>query len=259
LRRLRWAFGVLLLLAFAGSADEGFETLSWEGHTLAVKRDPSTGTPVLLRGLQEPLLTLADGYPRNRTEAAGGGILLANKLGPLLPVSADRLRYKSAEEIEGVWYVSFWQTEKNLIVFGSSFGYSIDGQGNIHSLGAVLYPGITLPETVRISREQALKTAQGRIKNYRKYRYRLVAENIIIFPDRRTRPVTYHQVYAFNFFPPEKYRHPAAAAAGTGFFVDTQTGKVLDRQTLFKPLGCCVPESGGPLDVEELYKFQIGK
>jgi hypothetical protein len=253
------AFGILLLLATGTPAGEALETLSWEGRPLTIQRDPLTGTPVVIRGLREPLLTLKNGYPRDRSAAAAAGLLLVRQLGPLLPVGAKQLRFKSAEEIEGSWFVSFWQIETNYIVYGSSFGYSIDAGGNIQSLGAVLYPGITVPEKFRISREQALRTARGRIENFRKFHYRLVAENVIIAPDRRTRPITYRRVYAFNFFPPEKYRHPATPEAGVGFFIDTQTGKVVDRQTLFKPLGCCVPESGGPINVEEEYTFQIGK
>jgi hypothetical protein len=123
----------------------------------------------------------------------------------------------------------------------------------------VLYPDIPVPERRLVSRKQALEKAKRGIKDFRQKDYRLVAENILIFPDRKARPIRYYQVYAFNLFTPEKARHPGTAEAGLGFFVDTQTGNIVDRQTLFKPLGCCVPEEGPPLDTQELYKSQIGK
>lgn len=240
-------------------AAEELETVVWKGRSLWIKRDPATQAPLIIRSLRGPLWTVKSGFPANRKQAAASGPELVAFLEPLIPVKPGQLQFKSAEKIAGSWYISFWQTEKNLIVYGSSLGYSIEAGGRIQSVGAVLYPDITVPEKLLVSRNQALKKAISRIKGFQRLKYRLVAENMLIFPDRAARPLRYYQVYAFNFFPPEEARHPGAAEAGLGFFVDTQTGKIVDRQTLFKPLGCCVPEQGPPLDVEELYKSQIGK
>jgi hypothetical protein len=242
-----------------GLSGEEFEAVSWKGRSLGVKRDPTTLSPLIIRGLRDPLLTVKSGFPANRSQAAASGPELVAFLEPLIPIKPGQLKFKSAVKIEGSWFISFWQREINYIVYGSSLGYSIDKGGRIQSVGAVLYPDIPVPEKMLVSREQALEKAKSGIKDFRRKKYRLVAENILIFPDREARPIRYYQVYAFNFFIPEKARHPGEAEAGVGFFVDTQTGNIVDRQTLFKPLGCCLPEKGPPLDTRELYKSQIGK
>jgi hypothetical protein len=206
-----------------------------------------------------PILKISSGFPANRRQAAASGPELVAFLEPLIPVHPGQIRFKSAEKIAGSWFISFWQTAKNYIVYGSSLGYSIDQKGRIQSAGVLLYPQIPVPENIVISRIQALERAKGEIKDYRERKYRLVAENILIFPDRESRPMRFYLVYAFNFFPPEKARDPGAAEAGVGFFVDTQTGAVVNRQTLFKPLGCCLPEKSVPVDPEKEYKSLIGQ
>ncbi len=248
--------GLALILAGRLEAEE-FGIVHFKNQEFLVKRDPLSRSPVIIRGKDRPIITLKGALTRSRVVQSGA--LVADRLNPLLPLTAKQIKFKSAEKIDGLWYVSFWQTAGGLIVFGSSLGYSVDRRGRILSTGSVIYPAIEVPTAVKVDRKAALETSTRSIKNFQTLKYKLFAENVIIYPDRKANPVRFYQVYAFNFFPPAEALHPASAEAGWGIFVDTQTGKIVDRQTLFKPLGCCVPEEGPPLDTQELYKSQIGK
>jgi len=250
------SIGLVLLLAGGLEAGE-FETVRIKGLDLLVKRDPLTRIPVIIRGKDRPIVTLPGA--QIRSQVVQSGALVVERLTPLLPLTAKQIKLKSAEKIEGLWYVSFWQMAGGFIVYGSSLGFSLDRRGQILSTGSVIYPVIEVPAAIKVDRKQALETAVRAIKDFHKLNYKLLAENVIIYPDRKANPLRYYQVYAFNFFPPPEALHPASPEAGWGIFVDTQTGNIVDRQTLFKPLGCCVPEEGPPLNTQELYKSHIGK
>jgi hypothetical protein len=125
------------------------------------------------------------------------------------------------------------------------------------SLGALIYPGVAVPECSPISRDKALAVARKQIPDFKKGNYQVRAENTVIYPDRQKDRVDYYQAYAFNFFP-EKALHPASAVGGWAVFVDSRTGRVIQRQPLFKPMGCCVPENWTPPRAEEVYRGILG-
>jgi hypothetical protein len=258
IKKLR--YGVVAGLAFflAGSLRAAeFEAIRLKGQEFQVKRDHLTRSPVIIRGSGRPIVMVKGALTRSRVVQSGP--ILIDRLYPLLALTPKQVRLKSADKIGGLWYVSYWQTAEDFIVYGSSLGFSLDRRGRIFSTGSVIYPDIRVPPSIKVDREQALQTSIRSIKDFDKRRYKLLTENVIIFPDRKVNPPRYYQVYAFNFFPPREALHPASPEAGWGIFVDTQTGIIVDRQTLLKPLGCCVPEDGPPLDSEALYKSQIGK
>jgi hypothetical protein len=256
-KRSYWiAAGLALFLASRLEAQD-FEVIRFKGQDFQVKRDPLTQSPVLIRGIDRPIVTLKG--PQTRSRVVQSGRRVVNRLHPLLPLTPKQIMLKSAEKIGGLWYVSFWQTAEDFIVYGSSLGFSPDRRGRILSTGSVIYPNIRVPASLKVDREQALQTSIRSIDGFHKQRYKLLTENLIIYPDRKATPPRYYLVYVFNFFPPPEALHPASPQAGWGVFVDTQTGKIVDRQTLLKPLGCCVPEKGSPLNTQELYKSQIGK
>lgn len=250
------AVGLALFLASRLGA-ESIEVIRFKGQDFQVKRDPLTQSPVIIRGIDRPIVILKGTQTRSRVIQSG--IMVINRLNPLLPLTPKQIRLKSAEKIGGLWYVSYWQTAGDFIVYGSSLGFSPDRRGRILTTGSVIYPNIQVPASFKVDRDLALQTSIRSIKDFQKQGYKLLTENLIIYPDRKATPPRYYLVYVFNFFPPPEALHPASPQAGWGIFVDTQTGKIVDRQTLFKPLGCCVPEESPPLNTQELYKSQIGK
>ena len=187
----------------------------------------------------------------SREEITHTGPILVNKYKSLLQIEPDQLRLKGTEKIFDTWYVSYWQTFNREIIYESSLGFSIDIRGRIKSLGALLYPQVQAPTDSKISHEKALKIAQRQIKDFKKLKCTLLAENIIIYPVRKKKSIDYYRVYAFNFFP-EEALHPASVVGGWGVFVDTQTGKTVLYEELLKPMGCCIPEDWVPPKPEEM-------
>ncbi len=230
----------------------------FRGKRLSIKWDPLTGAPLTIRGKKSPLLIIGNISQLSRDQITRVGPMLVEKYAPLLKIRPDDLRFKAAERISGSWYLSYWQTLKGTIIYESSLGFSIDPDGRVDSLGALLYPGVRAPGKNRIDREEALKTARSQVPDFKQFEYRLLAESTIIYPERKPGKIIYHRVYAFNFFP-RKALHPASAVGGWAVLVDTQTGKPVLVQTLFRPMGCCVPENWTPPKIEDDYKGILGK
>jgi Zn-dependent metalloprotease len=216
-----------------------------------MKRDPLTGAPLIVRGMESSLLEIKNVSRLSREEITRTGPLLVNKYKSLLQIEPDQLKLKSAEKISDTWYVSYWQTFHGVIIYESSLGYAIDSGGRIKSLGALLYPRVQAPMTSKVSHDEALKIGQRQIKDFKKLKCILLAESILIYPVKKGTSIDYYRVYAFNFFP-EKALHPASVVGGWAVFIDTQTGKKVLYEELLKPLGCCIPEDWVPPKREEM-------
>jgi Zn-dependent metalloprotease len=229
-----------------------YETVDFKGQKLSILRDPFTKAPLIIRGIESNLLEVKNFSKLSRKEITYAGPQLVSKYQSLLQIGPDQLKLKGAERISDTWYISYWQTFHGVILYESSLGFSIDSHGRIKSLGALLYPHVQAPITSKISREEALKIGQRQIKDYQKLRCRLLAESILVYPViKKKELIDYYRVYAFNFFP-EEALHPATTVGGWAVFVDSQTGNVVLFETLFKPMGCCVPEDWVPPKPEEM-------
>ena len=246
-------FTLLIFLSSPGLGSGGpdYETVSYKNQKLSIKWDSLTRAPLIIRGIKSNLLEIEHFSKLSRKEITHTGPLLVNKYQSLLQIAPDQLKLKGAEKVSDTWYVSYWQTFQRVIVYESSFGFSIDPRGHIKSLGALLYPHVQAPVTSKIRHEEALRIGQRQIKDYKKLKCKLLAESVLIYPVKRTRSIDYYRVYAFNFFPKEAL-HPASTVGGWAVFVDSQTGKVVLFETLMKPLGCCVPEDWIPPKPEEM-------
>lgn len=259
-RNKKTAFTLLLAILFhlclapallfgGGGPDE--ETVSYKGKRLAVRWDALTRAPLIMRGVQSDLLEIKHFPKLSREEITGIGLLIAEQYKSFLGIDPRQIRLKAAEKISDTWYISYWQTFHDIIIYESSLGFSIDSRGRIKSLGALLYPHVRAPTESRITRDQALKIGQRQIRDYKKLKCILLAESILIYPVRRENSVDYYRVYAFNFFP-EKALHPASVVGGWAVFIDAQTGKTVLHETLLKPLGCCLPEDWVPPDPKSI-------
>ena len=238
-------------LGIGGPEKPDGETFRYKGQLLSIRRDPLTQAPLIMRGIDANLLELKNFSKLSREEITHTGPLLVNKYKSLLEIEPDQLKLKGAEKISDTWYVSYWQTFQGVILYESSLGFSIDSNGRIKSLGALLYPKVQAPVTSKISHEEAVRIAQKQIKDFKKLKCRLLAESVLVYPVKKINSVDYYRVYAFNFFP-EKALHPASTVGGWAVFVDSQTGKVVLFEILMKPLGCCVPEDWVPPKPEEM-------
>lgn len=234
-----------------GSGGSDHKTVNYKGQKLSILWEPLTQVPVIIRGINSNLLEVKNISKLSRKEITHIGPLLVNKYKSLLQIEPDQLRLKGAEKISDTWYVSYWQTFHDVIIYESSLGFSIDSKGNIKSLGALLFPHVQAPLTSKVSHEEALKTGRKQIKDFKKLKCILLAENVLIYPVKKKNSIDYYRVYAFNFFPKEAL-HPASVVGGWAVFIDTQTGKKVLYEELLKPLGCCIPEDWVPPDPKSI-------
>jgi len=241
----------LLSSPVLGSGRPEYETFNYKGQKLSILRDSLTQTPVIIRGIESNLLEIKNFSKLSREEITHTGPILANKYKSLLQIEPDQLKLKGAEKISDTWYVSYWQTFRDMIIYESSLGFSIDSRGRIKSMGALIYPQVQAPVTSKVGHDEALKIGQNEIKDFKKLKCFLLAESVLIYPVKKTSSIDYYRVYAFNFFPKEAL-HPASVVGGWAVFIDTQTGKKVLYEELLKPLGCCVPEDWVPPKLEDM-------
>jgi len=236
----------------SGSPEKPDEEITrYKNQKLSIKWDPLNKAPLIIRGIESNLLEIKNFSKLSRKEITHTGPQLVRKYQSLLQIGPDQLKLRGAEKISDTWYVSYWQTFQGVILYESSLGFSIDPQGRIKSLGALLYPNVQAPATSQISHEEAVSIAQKQIKDFNKLKCRLLAESVLVYPLKKENSIEYYRVYAFNFFP-EKALHPASTVGGWAVFVDSQTGRVVLFEILMKPLGCCVPEDWVPPKPEKM-------
>jgi len=234
-----------------GSGRPDYETVNYKDQKLSILRDSLTRAPVIIRGIDSNLLEIKNISKLSRKEITHTGPLLVNKYKSLLQIEPNQLKLKGAEKISDTWYVSYWQTFRDVIIYESSLGFSIDSRGDIKSLGALLYSHVQAPVTSKVGHDEALKIGQSEIKDFKKLKCILLAESVLIYPVKKKSSIDYYRVYAFNFFPQEAL-HPASVVGGWAVFIDTQTGKKVLYEELLKPLGCCIPEDWVPPKPEEM-------
>lgn len=226
----------------------GAPRVTLNGQALDVTWDEITNAPLTVSAVGSDLLVVKGVEGMGRGEVQDIGTLLVNKYWQLLRVRPEQLVLRKAEKSAGSWFVSYRQAVRGLAVYDSSLGFSIDPEGRVRSLGAILFPDARVPAVSRLDREQALKIARAKLRDTDESDHEVSAESVAIYPERRAGAVEYHRAYIFNFFAP-KETHPGSVVNGRAVFVDGKTGKILKTLPLFKPLGCCLP---GDWTLEEL-------
>ena len=227
----------------------GAPRVTLDGQALDVTWDEITNAPLTVSAVGSDLLVVKGIDGMGRGEVQDVGTLLVKKYWRLLRVRPEQLVLRKAEKSAGSWYVSYRQTVRGVAVYDSSLGFSIDPEGRVMSLGAILYPDARVPAVSRLDREQALKIARGKLRDTDESDHEVSAESVAIYPERRAGAVEYHRAYIFNFFA-RKETHPGSVVNGRAVFVDGKTGKILKTQPLFKPLGCCLPAGWTPEEMK---------
>ena len=243
-RNERWKFALpgavvlsFLLLPVPGKTFQtGDRQIHLNGQSLELTWDALTHSPQTITGVGSDLLEVKNIQKLTKREINDIGALLVSKYGFLLKVRPEHLLLRKAEKMAGSWHVSYQQTVRGLIVYDSSLGFSIDPEGRIKSLDAILYPNARAPVSAKIDRKQALKAARNCLKKEGKKEYRLQEESVAIYPERKAGNVDYRRVYIFNLFR-RNLTPPVSPDGGYAVFVDAQTGKVVRTQALLMPTG----------------------
>jgi len=249
------ALACALLLAVCGRplAAEGVvgtPRVMLNGQALDVTWDEITNAPVTVSAAGSDLLVVKGIEGMGRGEVQDIGTLLVRKYWTLLRVRPEQLVLRKAEKTGGSWYLSYRQAVHGLPVYESSLGFSIDPEGRVRSLGAILYPDARVSPASRLDREHALKIARSKLRETGEADHALSAESVAIYPERRVGAVEYHRAYIFNFFA-RRTTHPGSVVNGRAVFVDGTSGRVLKTMPLFKPLGCCLPGDWKPEETKK--------
>ncbi|MBI5577492.1 MAG: hypothetical protein HY896_14165 [Deltaproteobacteria bacterium] len=217
----------------------GDRHVNLNGQSLDVTWDSLTMAPQNITAVGSDLLEIKNIAGLTKSEINEIGALLVGKYGSLLKVPPEHLVLKKAEKTDGIWRVSYQQRVRGMAVYDSSLVFSIDTDGHIKSLDAMLYPNARAPGSVKIHRGQAIKAAQSSLPATERKEYRLFAENMAIFPERNAGSVEYRQVFVINMFPRKNGK--SSSSGGCAVIVDAQTGKVVRIQALQKSQGCSLP------------------
>ncbi len=223
----------------------GAPRVTLDGKTFDVTWDEITHAPMTVSAVGCDLLVVKGIEGMERGEVQDIGTLLVNKYRHLLRVRPEQLVLRKAEKSDGSWFVSYRQVVRGLAVYDSSLGFSIDPDGRVRSLGAILYPDARVSPVPRLDREHALKIARARLRETGESDLALSAESVAIYPERRSGTVEFHRAYIFNFFA-RRETPPGSVANGRAIFVDGETGRILKTRPLLKPLGCCLPVDWKP-------------
>ncbi len=223
----------------------GAPRVTLNGQALDVTWDEITNAPLTVSAVGSDLLVVKGIEVMGLGEVQDIGTLLLNKYWQLLRVRPEQLVLRKAEKSAGSWFVSYRQSVRGVAVYDSSLGFSIDHEGRVRSLGAILYPDARVPAVSKLDREQALKIARTKLRETDESDHEVSAESVAIYPERRAGAVEYHRAYIFNFFA-RKETHPGSVVNGRAVFVDGRTGRILKTLPLFKPLGCCLPGDWTP-------------
>jgi hypothetical protein len=227
----------------------GAPRVTLNGQALDVTWDEITNAPLTVSAAGSDLLVVKGIEGMGRGEVQDIGTLLLNKYWRLLRVRPEQLVLRKAEKSAGSWFVSYRQSVRGVAVYDSSLGFSIDHEGRVRSLGAILYPDARVPAVSKLDREQALKIARAKLRETDESDHEMSAESVAIYPERRAGAVEYHRAYIFNFFA-RKETPPGSVVNGRAVFVDGRTGRILKTLPLFKPLGCCLPGDWTPEELK---------
>lgn len=248
--RLLSSFLLLLLLnkvifysQYAYAVSKEWEVVHFQGLKLSIKRDSLTGVPRIIKGLNFNIHQYNIHQYTKKTEVLPEDINRAARrfigdLAPILKIDPNELEIKAINKVNGEWFISYWQIYRGVLIYDSSIGFSIERDGKIHSLGAIIYPNIELDVRPKISQGEAFKIA---FEHLRKKGFKLIASRLVIYPKREERRIVYNLVYALNLFPVGSNKKPFLEGGGYAYFVDARNGQILCHEEILSILGCCVP------------------
>lgn len=223
----------------AFSSSKEWEEVPFKGSKVLIRRDPLTGTPRVIKGLHSNILEYAKkmNFVAKEINEAGKGFI--GDLTPVLKIDPKDLETKAIDKVDGDWFVSYWQLYRGVLIYESSIGFSMDSKGNIHSLGAIIYPDIEMDVKPKMSEQEALKIV---FRHLEKKDFKLLASRLIIYPKREGRRISFDLVYVLNLFPAKSnMKQPFLEGGGYAYFIHAKNGKIVHHEEIMSLLGCCAP------------------
>lgn len=225
-------------------------SLSWierliENRNIRIKIDRATGLPLVIRGT--PFVVALGNFRKDDFEeedAWNALSLIIPILQEFLDVGISDFKFASMELVGNSWYISFWQIHRDVIIYESSIGFSVDDAGEISSIGTLLQRKsgfLDLPSEPKFSLDEARDIAVAYITEMEPYEYEFVAYQLVVVPIKKNSEVlNYHLAYILNFFYPEDIRL-TGSRAGWVCFVDAVTAETVKVEHLVAIASCCMP------------------
>lgn len=119
-----------------------------------------------------------------------------NKYKTLLGVDPQQFTLTRAEWDGEFWYVSFEQFYNGISVHTGKFGFTLNSDGNIISIGSDGHPGLDLSVTPQRNAAELVEIAKSRFNAENPDSLALLSEPVLlIYPDRLEEEVKYHLAY----------------------------------------------------------------
>ncbi|MCL4705097.1 PepSY domain-containing protein [bacterium] len=151
-----------------------------------------------------------------------------NKYKTLLGVDPQQFTLKRAEWDGEFWYVSFEQFYNGIPVYTGKFGFTLNSDGNIISIGSDGHPGLDLSVTPQRNAAELVEIAKSRFNAENPDSLALLSEPVLlIYPDRREEEVKYHLAYKIEL-------HDKLGGDRRRYFIDANTGDILFDRSIFQ-------------------------
>ena len=158
-------FTISVLLFLALFFSESFSQYTWvnttdsEGNAIRMKVNSKTGAPYRLYGLKVNFNNRYGHITEQNVQGLSRQFL--TEYAKLLKIQPGALKFESAVNNKGRWYINFKQQYKGVPVYRANVGFTVHENGNVVLVGSDVYPDISIDATPSISSDEALKIAQS--------------------------------------------------------------------------------------------------
>lgn len=154
-----------------------------------------------------------------------------NKYKTLLGVDPQQFTLKRAEWDGEFWYVSFEQFYNGISVHTGKFGFTLNSDGNIISIGSDGHPGLELSVTPQRNAAELVEIAKSRFNAQNPDSLALLSEPVLlIYPDRLEEEVKYHLAYKIEL-------HDKLGGDRRRYFIDANSADILSDRSMWREFG----------------------
>ncbi len=146
----------------------------------------------------------------------------------LLGICPNEFTLRNVESDGEFWFISFDQVYRGILVHNGRFGFTLNQDGNIISIGSDGYPGIELSVTAQLSVAEVVESAKQRFNVDNRDNLELLSEPVLmIYPRTLKNSLKHHLTYKIEIGGKVK-------GDRRRLFLDANTSEVLFDKSLFK-------------------------
>jgi len=189
------------------------------GGDWRVRWNELTGTPHRITG-KGILLPGAESLREENIEQIARSFISENV--NLFQVSSENLKLLQGEKHWKLWYVTFQQYYRNLLVYGGRVDFRFTEDGRLTVFGSDVYPKIDLEVKPTFSEEEALRIVKG-ATGFNPQTDEVLESKLFIYPREEEGKLKYHLAWQVEV----KIKEPMADWV---YFLDAHNGEVLFKE-----------------------------